>query len=226
MKNVLITRQKERAHDLQKMLEDNGFVTFVEPLFTIERLKIEKKVFAKAAIITSSNACSAIANSGLSSDIKIFTVGEKTAKSLQQSGFKNVIISPRNSAESLCDKLAGETGNILYFHGSIISFDFAKKFSNVKNILAYRTRAVENFSPELIRFAQKNIFDQVLIFSQNSAEIFFALVSKYNLLEYFSDSQILCLSNKILHKCKSLGFKNVADFKAIPILKNFYDRKS
>jgi len=223
-KNVLITRPKEQAVELAAFLREQGFLPFIEPIFAVEKMAIPKieRAFS-SVIITSINACDALENIGFDPHTKIFTIGKKTEKELRAFGFLNVITSPKNSAESLEKMVAKEEGDILYLRGEKISFDFAARHPNVTEITAYKIQPAENFSPELLNFAPKNIFDEVLLFSSNSAEIFFNLAIKHNLLEYFLASQIFCLSEKIQKRTKELGFEKVANFSEHKFLKKFYE---
>ncbi|OFW86696.1 MAG: hypothetical protein A2794_04725 [Alphaproteobacteria bacterium RIFCSPHIGHO2_01_FULL_40_8] len=218
--NVLITRPKEQAKELTQIFENVGFKAFIEPLFSVKKLPVKKiSMPVSAAIITSINACFALKEAGLKHDIKIFTVGKKTAQKLCEEGFKNVIISPQNSAQSLQNLVLEEKGDVLYFHGSVISFNF----KNVKKIHAYETHEIENFSTEFLAFVQENFFDEILIFSQNSATIFFKLAQRHNLLEYFPRAQILCISDNVADYMKRLGFTKVKIFNSNPVLKKFYE---
>lgn len=233
MKNVLVTRPKETADEITRLLESGGYNVFVEPLFFVEKLEVAPKKSAEisAVIITSANACFALKTSGISKDVKIFAVGKKTAQKLREDGFNNIAVSPKNAAGPLKDLIIethhDKSGLILYFHGSVTSLDFTAELKksgfNARDILAYKTTEHKNFSEDFLNFAAKNSFDEILIFSQNSAEIFFNLAKKHNLLEYFSNARILCLSEKILSCMKNFGFKNLSLFSEIPILKNFYD---
>lgn len=223
-KTVLITRPSEQGQALAAFFKAQGFSPFIEPLFTVEKVAIPKieRAFS-SVIVTSINACEALENIGFDPRTKIFTIGKKAEEELRHFGFINVLRSPEFSAESLAKIIENEEGDILYLRGETISFDFAKKFKNVSEIIAYKIHALENFSEEFIKFTKKNPCDEVLIFSRNSAEIFFNLAIKHNLLEYFSSSQIFCLSEKIQKRISELGFKKVANFSENKLLKNFYE---
>lgn len=231
MSNVLLTRSHNNSCELAEMFECEGFAVSVEPLFIVEEIgdvKINKNI--SAAIISSANACKALINSELPRDIKIFSVGKKTAEKLSAAGFFNISVSLENSAKSLKDLIiekGDEALEIAYFHGSIITLDFAKELQKsgfkVQKILAYTTKEIANFSPEFLKKCRDEKFDRVLIFSENSARIFFKLAAQHNMLEYFSDSQILCLSKKILDEAQRLGFKKCATFSELPILAKFYE---
>jgi len=226
MKNILLTRPHKDSCELAELLKKDGFSAFIEPLFSVKKIALNKKSDSKtsAAIITSANACEAVIDFGFNKNIKIFSVGKKTTQKLFDAGFNNITTSPQNSAKSLKDLIEKEKHDkILYFHGSVITLDFAKELKNVEKILAYETFPTKNFSPEFLKISQEKSFDQVLLFSQNSAQTFCKLASKHNLLEYFAASQILCLSEKILCDVKKFGFTNSSTFSDFPTLKKFYD---
>lgn len=206
MKNILITRSPNHCKKLVAKFSAQRFRVFCEPLFEVENITLEKITKPTAAvIITSSNAISALLDSALNKTTKIFTVGPNTATKLRKCGFENIVTSPNFSAESLFELVKEETGPILYFRGSIISFDFAAKLKNIHEIIAYKIHELEKFSPDF----KKIPYDKVLIFSKNSCEIFNKLIRRHNLLEYFANAQILCPSQQILEKAKELGFNRV-----------------
>jgi uroporphyrinogen-III synthase len=233
MKNILVTRAKDRAKEMLKVIEQEGFTALCEPLFSVKKIFSDQKIPREisAIIISSLNACDAAIDFGLPKNVKIFVVGKKSAQKLIEFGFTNIEFAPKNSAESLLNLIikseSNKSSSILYFHGSIVSLDFKKELEKlgfkVENILAYKTQELTNFSDELLQFVKNNSFAQVLLFSQNSAKIFFKLAAKHNLLEYFKDAQLLCLSEKILHDVRNYGFTNSATFDQFPILNNFYD---
>ncbi len=232
IKNILITKSQERSKEITKFLASKGFVPFNEPLFKIQKLDDKEKFAEKKysfAIITSSNAIEHMAYSGLDKNIKIYTVGKKTTEKLVNQGFINVFYPQEQNAFALNNLiLQQEKPNFgLYFHGSIVSFDFKKELENfnfkITNILSYQTFENEEFSQNLLNFTKTEKFDQILIFSENSLKIFFKLAKKHNLLEYFKQSKILVMSEKILIQAKNLGFSNSQIFADFPILKNFYD---
>ena len=233
MQNVLVTRIKNQAQELLETLNQQGFSTFIEPLFTLEQIKAEPHFTQDlaAVIITSSNAISTLLNFQLKKTVKIFAVGKKTAQKLKESGFDNIAFPKKNSAAALLNLIIktekNKIGLILYFHGSITNIDFSAELGlhnfNVKNILSYKTQEVVNFSAELLEFTRHKKFDHILFFSTNGVKTFFKLAKKHNLLEYFASAQLLCLSEKILIEAQKFNSKNSRTFDKFPTLKNFYD---
>jgi uroporphyrinogen-III synthase len=224
MKRILITRPKNQARELVKALESQETEVFVEPIFEIEELEVKKPAQNfSALIITSTNACFALRELQIPKEMPIFIVGKKTAQKLRTLGYNNVILSSENSAQSLTDAVEFYDGQILYLRGEKISFDFAGKYNNICEILVYKVKENESFSSEFLEFCQKNSFDEVLLLSQNSADLFFRLLKRHNLLESFLSAKIVCLSKKILEAASGFGFTKITTFDHNQILKKFYD---
>ena len=232
MKNILLTRSINQSQELNFLLQNAGFNVVCEPLFSVKKIKTQHTDFknASAAIITSANACEVLVNAGLPKTVQIFAVGKKTARDLIVAGFLNITLAPEMTAQSLKTLIEesdfDKNGEIFYFHGSNITLDFKKELNEltITNILAYQTEEMAVFSDNLIRMSNNKVnFDFILLFSRNSAEIFAKLARQHNMLEYFSNAKILCLSKKILDDVRAFGFVNSATFEDLPILKKFYD---
>ena len=233
-KTILITRPRSEAIDLDLFLQNQGFNTIIEPIFDAKIVENSQN-FAKnppqAAILTSSNAIPTFLTCDFHKNIKIFTIGKKTAQKLRENGYENVFFPPKTSTLLLKNLILHEAspkaGKILYFCGNFITFDFGAELMaqgfEAESINAYQVDYKNEFSAEFLsRIKQENI-DFVLIFSKNGAKNFHNLTKKHNLLEYFNKSAILCLSNKIADVIKDLGFKISANFDEIMSLKNFYE---
>jgi uroporphyrinogen-III synthase len=234
-KNILITRSKESSKDIANILENQGYHLVFEPLFLVEKFSENKKFTHNKysfAIVTSSNAAYFMAQSNLDRNIRIYAVGKKTAEIIANFGFFNVSYPAQNNAVALKNLILQQekSGFALYFHGPIISLDFKKELKNVnfkiENILSYEVIENNGFSKKFLDFAKNEKFDQVLVFSKNSAKILHKLAKTHNLLEYFTESKILAFSEKILAEVRNLGFSNSQTFAKLPVLKDFYDRRN
>jgi len=238
MKNILITRNKKQSSELSDYLKKNNYNVFIEPLFSVRCLQvnqdfaflnIDKKKCS--LIITSANSIPAILAIKFPKSVKIFAVGKKTAQKLAKKGFNNVEFSKKNSAQSLKELIINskieKTAQLIYFHGTIINLDFKIELGyygfKVYNFLSYKTKENKVFSKNLLKFTKKNNFDEVLIFSKNSLEIFFKLIENHRLSPYFFNSTILCFSKEIYKLAKKYGFQKVKLFNQNKILRNFYD---
>ncbi len=245
-KTVLITRPKDQAQEIAQHLENNGFEVFIEPIFLVQKNSLknfelqnlaQKKI--GAIILTSSNAADIAFEVAeildLNKGVKIFAVGKKTAKKFLLAGYQNVICPERNSAEDLIQMILIDQEIVskknqeilLYFCGEFVTVDFKAELEKsgitVEKILSYKIIEEQIFSENFLAEIKKSQFDFVLLYSKNNAKHFCELSKKYNLLEYFQGSRILCLSENILSVLRNSEFKNSATFAEVPILKKFYD---
>ena len=163
-------------------------------------------------------------------------MGKKTAKKLSDLGFEYIIYpqiySAKNLAKIVKKNLDDKSGLILYFRGEVISYDLKKSLIksgfNCQEIISYRTIFVEKFSQSLIKNIENFGYDEIVIFSMNSLELFFLLAKKHNLLEYFAKSSLIVFSQQIVNRAEELTkqnfkFKKIEKFSDNIILKNFYE---
>ena len=163
----------------------------------------------------------------ISKETPIYAVGSSTANKIKKLGYKNIFYPKKSSGLELYKIIIKNLKPqiIHYFHGEKISFDFKKKLQKkgfeVKNFEVYKTSEIKNFSKELKEFSLNNKFDEILIFSQNSLEIFNKICQKYNLIEYFNWASIICISKKIEKNAQKIGFKKTQIFQKNPVLNKF-----
>ena len=237
MKNILITRSKNRSKKLKEALEVFDYKVFIEPLFSIKKIFISKNLLLENAqeisniLISSTNAIYILKELKISKETPIYAVGSSTANKIKKLGYKNVFYPKKSSGLELYKIIINNLKpQILhYFHGEKISFDFKNKLQKkgfeVKNFEVYKVSEIKNFSKGLKEFILNNKFDEILIFSQNSLEIFNKICQKYNLIEYFNWASIICLSKKIEKNAQKIGFKKTQIFQKNPVLNKFYDTR-
>jgi uroporphyrinogen-III synthase len=237
MKNILITRSKNRSKKLKKALESLSCSVFTQKLFSIKKnfftknLSQEESQKISNILISSANAIYVLKELKIAKETPIYAVGANTANKIKKLGYENIFYPKKSSGKELCKIIIKnlEPQKIHYFHGQKISFDFKNKLQKkgfvVENFEVYKTCEIKNFSKEIIDFIKNNKFDEILIFSQNSLEIFNKICTKHNLLEYFNYSNIICLSAKIANNAKKIGFKKTQIFHKNPVLNKFYDTR-
>ncbi len=216
-KTFLLTRTQENCAKMAKTLDSKGFLAIIEPIFSVEILRPTlPKTTPQAIIITSANAALAAIFAGIPLDVKIFSIGKKSAKKLVEAGYRDIFYAKSATAlglrEKIVAKLKPENGNLFYFCGDSITLDFKSELEplgfKVDKILSYKINWHDNFSAEFLQKTSKNPIDFVTFYSQNNAKHFYFLAKKHNLLEYFSTSTLLCLSEKIATELKNLGLQN------------------
>ena len=198
MKNILITRIPNNSQELANHLEKQGCKIYFQPLFKIYQNPLPQNFFINQidvdlnVIITSANALWALPQLTNSKSIKIFTVGAQSANLVRQLGFDQVLYPQNWGAQNLSDLILShhDSFNIVYLRGEKISYDFKtillQNNFNYREVSVYKTQAIDDFSCSIIDLIKQNFFDEILIFSQNSLEIFYKLCVKNNLIEYLN----------------------------------------
>lgn len=209
--------------DLSEAAQFNsgGFELIHEPLFTVKKIKLDQSKVnldnLQAVIFTSANASDAIIDLRLKKELPIFAIGSVSANKLIAAGYNNLFYSPQKNASSLKElilkKLDPNSGKIIYFCGEVVTIDFKVELEDsgfeVDKILAYQLTAVKNFSNQFIGKLLNNQITEILLYSENSAEVFFTLFKKAIKAHFLQESdlrkiKISCFSDKILLKVKNL----------------------
>jgi uroporphyrinogen-III synthase len=228
-KTIISTRLNPYPKSTIRQLKNLGFDLMFEPLFKVTKIKLDKNKFnqtnLQAIIFTSANACSTIINLNLDKNLKIFAIGKASAQQLKLAGYNNIFYSSKKNAKSLKElilkKLDPAAGEVAYFCGESLTIDFKVKLEErgfkVNKILAYKLTNIKNFSKEFQEKLLTNQISKILIYSQNSAEVFFNLLA--SLIKKYQPSKtdlkqikIACYSNQILLKVKSLKKALSLDF--------------
>jgi len=226
---ILITRDYENSLELSQNLQNKGFKSIIFPLFTIitKKFAIFDKIFlkfyqkSKTILISSSNAIPYLEKLNFDRNIKIFAVGQKTADKLLKLNYKNIQIA-QNSAKSLLNlayKKVNKTDLVIYLSGKIITQDLAKNLRKegykTKRIICYHTKEQKYLPKNIIDKIKSGKINDVTIYSQNTLNIFYKLLSKYNLLEYCKIINLLCFGDKIIDCANKIGFTNSKNIQKI-----------
>ena len=182
---LLVTRPREQAEELTNKLRTQGIEVWVEPMLRIVRHKSTKLNLSncRAVLVTSVNGAEALAKATVDRDVKLYAVGDVTAKNLSHHGFHDV-----RSAGGNADDLAalvehnvnpGE-GPLLHVGGTNSSGRLEKRLCQggytVHRVALYGTVRASSFSTELQNAMAHGEIDGVLFFSPETARIFVSLM--------------------------------------------------
>lgn len=216
---ILVTRDKKQSDILATKLKSKGHNVVIDPLFEVHHIKILPKLDVddlQAILITSSNSIPFLRKLNIDQKTKILAIGEKTAKKIKNYGYSNIIFADGNaiSLKKLAIKnLSKNSGYVLYLSGQVITLDLAKELKKfdfkVKRVIAYKIKEKTFLSKDAINKIKNQKINKVLIYSQNTAFIFYRLIIKHNLLEYCHYLTIECISNKVADYFKKLGFTKI-----------------
>jgi len=216
--HIIITRPKEDSLFLIEGLKKLGHTVTHLPVIKIEKLKTEKIKFQnyKAVIFTSSNAIKFLEVEKFEPNIKCYCVGKATELTAKHAGFINTY-SSEGTVDSLIELIIrsfeNKSGKLLYLSSEFISkdldIDLTKSGFIVDKISNYTSRPVEEIEENVLDFLRKNSPDVIFVYSSKSAKNLFNLINKYSLLNVVTQSNLMCISEKVLLILNKIKWKKV-----------------
>ena len=219
--HIIITRPKEDSIFLIERLKKLGHTVTHLPVIKIEKLKTEKINFQnyKAVIFTSSNAIKFLNVDKFESKIKCYCVGKTTELAAKEAGFINTYSSEgtvNSLIELIIRSFENKSGKLLYLSSEFISKDLDIDLINagfsVDRISNYTTSPIKEIDKNIIDFLKKKNPDAIFVYSSKSAKNLFNLINKYSLLNVVTQSNLMCISEKVLLVLKQIKWKKVFVF--------------
>jgi len=219
--HIVITRPKEDSLYLIENLIKLGHEVTHLPVIKIEKLKTKKidLLNYQAVIFTSSNGIRFIDIEKFNSKIKCFCVGRATELTAKQVGFVNTFTSEgtvNSLIELIIRTLNNKSEKLLYLSSEFISKDLDKDLTNagyaVDRISNYTSFPVEEIDKKTLDFFEKKPPDVIFVYSSKSAKNLFNLINKYSLLNVVTQSNLVCISEKVLSVLKEIKWKKVFVF--------------
>ena len=182
---LLVTRPREQAEELTNKLHAHGIEVWVEPMLRIVHHTSTKFNLnnCQAVLVTSVNGAESLAKATTSRDVKMYAVGDVTAKNLLHHGFHDVSSADGNAgdlAELVENDVDPSEGALLHVGGTNSSGRLENRLSQggytVYRIALYGTVGASSFSTELRSAMVNGEIDGVLFFSPETARIFVSLM--------------------------------------------------
>lgn len=184
---VLVTRPAPDNQRTAAALHARGYHALLSPMLCFEAVAFQDDGTAcDGIVLTSANAVRALVPHPATQrflDLPTFTVGDRTAESARQAGFRNVI-SAKGDAEALNDLVvstaaAGDIkkgASLCYFAGADrardLSGDLGAHGFVVTTRTVYRMAPVRDLSPEVSAAFALGGIDAVLHYSRRTARAF------------------------------------------------------
>ena len=216
--HILLTRPLDDCKDLILRFKSLGHKVSHLPVIKIENVNHDKVNFDEfgGIIFTSANAVKNLNTSNINKQINCFCVGSSTEKVAKQNGFQNIYCADgnvNNLKEVILQNFDQKKGNLLYVSGEIISSNLDKDLISegykVKRIINYSVAPIEEASDEFIRDLKSSIPDMVYVYSENSARNYLNLLKKYNLSDYWMDTNLMCLGEKASSILNEIKWKKI-----------------
>ena len=219
--HIVITRPKEDSLYLIENLIKLGHEVTHLPVIQIEKLETKKidLLNYQAVIFSSSNGIRFMNIEKFNSKIKCFCVGKATEFTAKQAGFVNTYTS-EGTVDSLIELIIRTLNNrsekLLYLSSEFISKDLDKDLINagysVDRISNYTSIPVKEIDKKTLDFFEKKSPDVIFIYSSKSAKNLFNLINKYSLLNVVTQSNLVCISEKVILVLKRIKWKKVFVF--------------
>ena len=216
--HILLTRPLEDSQELILRFKSLGHQVSHLPVINIEKKDYENINFSefKGIIFTSTNAIKNLNVSKINKNIFCFCVGEATEKIVKEKGFQNIFTASGNVAnlkEIILQNFDQKIGNLVYVSGEIISYDLdlelKKEGYTIKRIITYKVNSNQILSDEFIKELKSSIPEIVFIYSENSARSYLNLLKKYNLLDIWMETNLMCLGEKASSVLNEIKWKKI-----------------
>jgi len=216
--HILLTRPLEDSKELILKFKSLGHQVSHLPVINIEKKDYENINLNefKGIIFTSANAVKNLDVSKINKNIFCFCVGEATEKIVKEKGFQNIFTASGNVAnlkEIIIQNFDQKIGNLVYVSGEIISYDLdlelKKEGYTIKRIITYKVNSNQILSDEFIKELKSSIPEIVFIYSENSARSYLNLLKKYNLLDIWMETNLMCLGEKASSVLNEIKWKKI-----------------
>ena len=216
--HILLTRNLEDSKDLIQKFKSNGFKVSNLPLLEISKVNYNaiKINNFNAIIFTSSNAIKFLDLKSIDKNILCFCVGSSTEKTARSNGFQRVYAADgnvRNLKELVQQNLSAKDNKVLYVSGEVVSYPLDRELIsegyNVVRLINYSVKHNENLDLSFIESLKKNMPDLVYVYSENSAKSFLNLIKKYELVDYWMNTNLMCIGEKTSSVLNIIKWKKI-----------------
>ena len=216
--HILLTRSLEDSKDLIFKFKSNGFKVSLLPLLQFNKVSYKNINFPSldAIIFTSSNAIKFLELKNINKNILCFCVGSSTEKTARLKGFQKVFAADgnvRNLKELVEQNLMSKGKKILYVSGEIVSYPLDKelllKGYNVNRLVNYSVRHNKKLDLSFLNLLRKDMPDLVYVYSENSAKSFLNLIKKYELVDYWMNTNLMCIGEKTSSVLNTIKWKKI-----------------
>ena len=219
--HILLTRPLNDCKDLILRFKSLGHKVSHLPVIKIKSLNYDEVNFDEFAgiIFTSANAIKNLNTLNINKQINWFWVGSSTEREAKESGFQNIFCADgnvNNLKEVILQNYDKKNGNLLYVSGEIISSNLNKDLISegykVQRIINYSVIPVDKVSDEFVKDLKLSIPDIVYVYSENSAKNYLNFLKKYNLLDCWMNTNLMCLGEKTSSVLNEIKWKKIFIF--------------
>ena len=216
--HILLTRPFEDCSNLIIRFKELGHTVSHLPLIKVKKVKYNEINFNdySAFVFTSRNSIKNLNLDNINKTIKCFCVGSLTEKFARSSGFQNVISADGNVRalkELILQNHDKKDGKILYVSGEFISSNLDKDISNegyeITRLINYSVDYNDEIKSQIIDELKISIPDIVYVYSENSAKSFLNIIKKYQLIDSWMNTNLMCIGEKTSSVLNEVKWKKI-----------------
>ena len=216
--HILLTRPFDDCKDLMLRFTSLGHKVSHLPVISIEPFQYDEPDYSqfKAIIFTSANAIKNLNMSKIDKNIECFCVGSSTEKIAKQSGFQNIFCAEgnvNNLKEIILQNFDKKSGSIIYISGELISYNIDKDLItegySVTRLINYTIKPIQEIKEAFVKDLKLLIPDMVFIYSENSARNFLKILKKYNLQDYWMETNLMCIGERASSVLNEIKWKKI-----------------
>ena len=216
--HILLTRPLEDSKELIIKFKSLGHNISHLPVIKIENKKYYQENFSefKGIIFTSSNAIKNLDLNKVDKKILCYCVGSATEKVAKLNGFQNIISAEgnvNNLKELILQNFDPKNGSLLYVSGKVVSSsldkDLISEGYSLKRLINYTVSSTLEIKEEFRAELKKSIPDIIYVYSENSAKSLLNLLKKYDLLDSWMDTNLMCMGEKASSILNEIKWKKI-----------------
>lgn len=219
---VLVTRPLDQSQRLAEQLRARGHQVLLSPLLRIAPVDDVQAVLsqalaeAQALLFTSANGVRAFAAASSRRDLRVFAVGERTAKVAGEVGFTAIETAGgdvTSLAALVADRWRPAAGLLLHGAGEATAGNLAgtleKRRYQVRRVTLYRAVAAEGIEPDTAAALRAGTIGAALFYSPRTASIFASLIRTANLEATLATVLALALSPAVATVLSGMSWARV-----------------
>ena len=216
--HILLTRPIEDCKELIIKFKSLGHNISHLPVIKIESKKYQEENFNEygGIIFTSSNAIKNLDTKKINKNIYCYCVGLATEKTAKLNGFQNIYTADgnvNNLKEIILQTFNTNNGRLLYVSGEIVSSNLDNELIfegySIKRLINYSVLPVEGLDLKFVDILKSSMPEIVFIYSQNSAKNFLNLIKKYQLVDLWMNTNLMCIGEKTSSVLNEIKWKKI-----------------
>ena len=216
--HILLTRPLDDSKELILRFKSLGHRVSHLPVISVNAIEYIEPNYTEfgGIIFTSANAIKNLNTSNIKKNIQCFCVGSSTEKIAKKSGFQNIFCAEgnvNNLKEIIIQNFDKKNGSLIYICGEMISYNLDKDLIlegySISRLVNYTVKPTEEIRDEFIKDLRSIIPTIVFIYSENSARSYLNLLKKYNLIDNWMDTNLMCLGEKSSAVLNEIKWKKI-----------------